>query len=146
MTSLFSCHYSRRKFLQSKNPDIPTQNIESMWSQAEKMFRQMHGTSRGLFDTYLVEFMGCDEPFLTILCYIAQQYPLYVLHITATFMATHLKYIIWQDRCVPLYHTVCIYMYYSRAHTHTHMMHAHAHTHTMAFEFMSRIFQNVYLS
>ena len=68
-------------FVDPNNPDIHPQNIESMWSRAKGMFRQMYATSRGLFDTYLAEFMwritfGRDEPFSAILCNIAQQYPL----------------------------------------------------------------------
>ena len=59
-------------FVDPNNPDIHTQNIDSMCSRARRMFRQMYGTSIGLFDTYLVEFMwrttfGRDEPFCAIL-------------------------------------------------------------------------------
>ena len=60
---------------------IHTQNVESMWSRAKRMFRKMYGTSRALFEPYLVEFMwreafGRDNPFSAILCNIADQYRL----------------------------------------------------------------------
>ena len=70
-----------QNFVDPHNRNIHTQNVESMWSRAKRMFRKMYGTSRALFESYLVEFMwresfGRDNPFSAILCNIADQYRL----------------------------------------------------------------------
>ena len=67
-------------FVDPLDRSIHTQNIESMWSRAKRIFRHMYGTSRALFDSYLIEFMwrtsfGKDDAFSAILSNIASQYP-----------------------------------------------------------------------
>ena len=37
-------------FVDPNDRDIHTQNVESMWSRAKKIFRDQYGTSRALFD------------------------------------------------------------------------------------------------
>ena len=66
-------------FVDPYDRDIHTQNVESMWSRAKRMFRKMYATSTALFESYLVEFMwresfGNGNPFSAILCNIAGQY------------------------------------------------------------------------
>ena len=66
-------------FVDPYDRDIHTQNVESMWSRAKRMFRKMYGTPTALFESYLVEFMwresfGNGNPFSAILCNIAGQY------------------------------------------------------------------------
>ena len=44
-------------FVDPRDPAIHTQTVEGMWGHAKDRFRAMHGTSDGLFDTHLQEFM-----------------------------------------------------------------------------------------
>ena len=69
-----------RNFVDPNNGDIHIQNVESMWSRAKRTFKRNYGTSRALFERYLVEFMWREiygeNCFSSILAHIIEQYPL----------------------------------------------------------------------
>ena len=66
-------------FVDPNDPETHTQNVESMWRMAKKMFRDQYGTSRQLFEHHIVEFMWRekyrDNQFSVILTQIRDQYP-----------------------------------------------------------------------
>lgn len=43
-------------FVHPDDPEIHTQNVESMWCHAKSKLKKQHGTSRRLIDGYLIEF------------------------------------------------------------------------------------------
>ena len=68
----------QENFVDPKNARIHTQNIESMWSRAKRIFRHIYSTSWELFEHYLVELWRSKfkaNQFGNILCQIAEQYP-----------------------------------------------------------------------
>jgi transposase-like protein len=44
-------------FVHPANADIHTQNVETFWCKTKRKFKQMHGTSKDLFPSYLSETM-----------------------------------------------------------------------------------------
>ena len=76
-------HNSVNHSIQFVNPanGAHTQSIECTWAHAKKKYKRMHGTSKPLFATYLIEFIwrrkiGKDTPFAMFLNCITAVYPL----------------------------------------------------------------------
>ena len=76
-------HRSVNHSIQFVNPlnGAHTQSIECTWAHAKKKYKRMHGTSKPLFGTYLIEFMwrkkfGKDTPFTMFMNCISSVYPL----------------------------------------------------------------------
>ena len=67
-----------QNFVDPNDPSIHTQNVENMWSRAKRVFKRQYGTSRELFESYLIEFMWRNiienDPFAEILVEISRQY------------------------------------------------------------------------
>lgn len=67
-------------FVDPADPTIHTNLIEGTWAHSKATFRKMHGTSDGLFETYLNEFMWRKQHknnvFGNILYWIRHYYPL----------------------------------------------------------------------
>ena len=66
-------------FVDPNNRRIHTQNVESMWARAKRVFKRNYGTSGNLFETYLSEFMWREKygnSFSSILVHICEQYEL----------------------------------------------------------------------
>ena len=73
-------HRSVNHSIQFVNPlnGAHTQSIECTWTHAKKKYKRMHGTSKPLFGTYLIEFMwhkkfGKDTPFTMFMNCITSQ-------------------------------------------------------------------------
>ena len=66
-------------FVDANDANIHTQNVESMWNRAKRIFRVQYGTSRQLFESYLIKFMWRNKiennAFSEILAEISRQYP-----------------------------------------------------------------------
>ena len=72
----------RKHFVNLRNRQVHTQNIESLWNAAKDKFRHMHGTRTHLLQSYLDKFawrsqygMFTGTAFHNILTHIAMQYP-----------------------------------------------------------------------
>jgi transposase-like protein len=65
-------------FVDPIHADIHTETIEGLWMHAKKKLRYQHGTSRGLFDSYLSEFQWRfshkNHVFGQFLCTLSENY------------------------------------------------------------------------
>lgn len=67
-------------FVDPKDPDVHTQNIENTWMRCKRKLRRQFGTSRNLFPSYLHEFIYRNKfrnsnVFTEFLIAIIEQYP-----------------------------------------------------------------------
>eukprot|EP00731_Ephydatia_muelleri_P001467 Em0001g1467a len=76
-------HHTVNHSIEFVNPanGAHTQSIECTWAHAKKKYKKMHGTSKALFPTYLLEFIwrrkiAKDTPFAMLMNCITVVYPL----------------------------------------------------------------------